>query len=271
MDVPPALRRNHRARVEFDYIYRPDGLLSYLTLRAVRRAGDRFATTEVLASFADRIRSEIYRNIRRQMVGWSDHRIRRMLRVSLFMYNADNEGRTNARRDIGLLGINGETLGELFEQATGAGSNRDLSIYDVTWKVWINPASVIEGATQIQTTPEQDDDVDKMNTAGVIKYMKLKDDDGTVGCAAHAIAIGLDRKEKPGRKKRHTDIKFTEFCKTLQEALCFEDPKYATVFELQKFVYLYPSYRLVILQTAIHTPIIYTGIYHLTRSRVYSQ
>ena len=258
--VEPASRRNHQARVSLDYVMRPDGLISYVTLRPVRRAGDRFATAAIFRSFAARLRSEIYRNVRQQMVGWTDHRIRRMVRVSLFMYNSSNEGRTNARVDINLMGINEDTLVEMFENATAAGSNTDLDIYDIEWKVWLNPASVIEGSSQIETTKEQDEDADKMNTAGVIKYMKLKNDDGTVGCAAHAIAIGIDRKENPERQKRHTDIKFTEFCKTLQDSLGFEDPKYATVFELQKFVYVYPIYRLVILRTAIHTPIIYIGL-----------
>lgn len=262
MEIPAASRRNHQARIELDYVIRPDGLISYVTLRPVRRAGDRFATAAVFRSFAARLRSEVYRNIRRQMVGWTDYRIRRMVRVSLFMYNANNEGRTSSRIDLNLMGINEETLVDMFENATGAGSNPDLDVYDVVWKVWINPASVIEGASQIETTPEQDAETDKsMNTAGIVKYMKLKNDDGTVGCAAHAIAIGVDIKENPGRMKRHTDIKFTEFCKTLQDAMGFEDPKYATVFELKKFVYLYPSYRLVVLRTAIHTPIIYMGNY----------
>lgn len=269
-DVQPAQRSNHHARVELDYVMRPDGLLSYVTLRPVRRAGDRFATAAIFRSFASRLRSEIYRNVRRQ-TEWTDHRIRRMVRVSIFMYNSNNEGRTSARVDIDLMGVNEDTLVEMFENATAAGSNTDLDIYDVEWKVWLNPASVIEGASQIETTPAQDADVDKENAAGVIKYMKLKNDDGTIGCAAHSLAIGIDRKENPGRQKRHTDLKFTEFCKTLQESLGFEDPKYATVFELQKFVYLYPSYRLVVLRTAIHTPIIYTGISKLTRSRIHVQ
>lgn len=269
--VQPASRNNHQARVALDYVMRPDGLISYVTLRPVRRAGDRFATVAIFRSFAARLRSEIYRNVRQQMVGWTDHRIRQMVRVSLFMYNSSNEGRTNARVDLYLMGVNEDALVEMFENATAAGSNTDLDIYDVEWKVWLNPASVIEGSSQIETTKEQDEDPDKMNIAGVIKYMKLKNDDGTVGCAAHAIAIGIDRKENPGRQKRHTDIKFTEFCKTLQDSLGFEDPKYATVFELQKFVYVYPIYRLVILQTAIHTPIIYTGMILLTRSRIHTR
>ena len=266
MDIPAAARRNHQARVELDFLYRPDGLLSYVTLRPVRRAGDRYANPSILKSFAKRLRSEIYRNVRAQMPGWTDFRIRQRLRVSMFMLNSNDEGRTNARRDIRLMDINEHTAMEMYEEATAEGSNPNLDIYQITWKIWINPASLIEGATQIETTPEQDADIDNVNTAGVVKYMKLKHDDGSVGCAAHSLAIGIDLKEKPGRYRRHLDSTFTEFCKTLQDSMGFDDPKFATVFELKKFVYLYPHYRLAILRAAIHVPIIYTGINQLTRT-----
>lgn len=266
MEIPAAARRNFQARVELDHIYRADGLLSYVTLRPIRRAGDRFQTPAILASFARRLRSEIYRNIRQQMPGWTDHRIRTTVRVSIFMFSRDDENGVAANeQDFFLPGVDEFTLMNLFERASGQGSNPLLTIYDVVWKVWINPATVVEGATQIETTPEQDADTEKMNTAGVVKYMKLKHDDGTIGCAAHALAIGLDLKERPGRKNRHLDIKFTQFCKTLQESMGFSDPKFATIFELKKFVGVYRHYRLVVLQTAIHMPTIYIGMIKLTR------
>lgn len=269
MEIPAAARRNYQARVELDRVYRADGLLSYITLRPVRRAGDRFQTPAVLRSFAKRLRSEIYANVRQQVPGWTDYRIRTTLRVSIFMYNRDDEGGVAANQQDTLIGnVEENTFMYLFELASGQGSNRNLGIYDVIWKVWINPASVVEGATQIETTPEQDADTEKMNTAGVVKYMKLKHDDGSIGCAAHALAIGLDLKERPGRKNRHLDIKFTQFCKTLQESMGFNDPKFATIFELKKFVSVYKHYRLVILQTAIHTPTIYIGMIKLTRCRI---
>lgn len=268
MDIPAANRRNHQARVVLDHAYRPDGMINYVTIRPVRRAGERFATVAVFKSFAKRLRSEVYRNVRQHMRGWTDHRIRQQLRLSLMMYNRNNEGRTTTWNDLKMSDIHGDTMLSMFEKATAEGSNTDLDIYDVEWKIWINPASLIEGATQIETTMEQDEEHEKMNTAGVVKYMKLKHDDGTVGCAAHALAIGIDLKEKPGRKNRHLDVKFTEFCKTLQESLNFDEPKFATVFELKRFVYLYKHYRLVVLRAAIHTPIIYEGNPTLTRSRV---
>lgn len=269
MEIPAAARNNNQARVELDHVYRADGLLSYVTLRPVQRAGDRFQTVSIFKAFAKRLRSEVYRNIRQQVPGWTDYRIRTNLRVSIFMYNRDDEGGVAANQQDTQIGqINEHTFMYLFEQASGQGSNRNLTIYDVIWKVWINPASVVEGATQIQTTPEQDADTEKMNTAGVVKYMKLKHDDGTIGCAAHALAIGIDIKENPGRQKRHLDIKFTQFCRTLQDSLGFNEPKFATIFELKRFVSVYKHYRLVILQTAIHTPTIYIGKDKLTRSRV---
>lgn len=260
MDLPAAARANHHARVELDSVFRDDGLLSFVTLRPVRRAGDRFATVAIFDSFARRLRSEVYRNIRAQRPGWTDHRIRQRLRVSIFMFNGNNEGRTTNFDDVRLPFVNGDIFLDMFDRATAEGSNVDLDIYDVAWKVWVNPASLIEGATQVETIDEEDDE--KMNTAGRVKYMRLKNDDGSIGCAAHALAIGLDlRKRSKATTKRHKDARFTAFCKELQTSLGFEDPKYATVFEMQKFIELYPEYRLVILQTAVHTPIIYTGFF----------
>jgi hypothetical protein len=259
MEVPAANRRNHQARTELDHVYRPDGTLEYVGVRLVRRAGERFANVSVFESFAKKMRSEVYRNIRIQLPGWTDYRIRQRLRMSLIMYNRNNEGRTTTYNHLKMSDIHGDTMLDMFERATQEGSETELDVYDVEWKVWVNPASLIEGATQIETTPEQDADAEKMNTAGIVKYMKLKHDDGSIGCAAHAIAIGIDMKERPGRKSRHLDPKFTEFCKTLQESMSFDDPKFATVFELKKFVQVYKHYRLVILRAAIHTPIIYLG------------
>lgn len=259
MDIPAASRRNFQAVVEVDRVTRADGLLTYVTLRPIRRAGDRFLTPAILDSFARRMRSEVYRNIRNQMPQWSDYRIRSQLRLSIFMYNRNNEGRTAAEQDLPMSGITGDTFLQIYEDATAQGSNPDLSIYDIEWKIWINPASLIEGSAQTEHTADEEKDSDKSNVAGVVNFMKLYKDDGAIGCAAHALAIGIDIKERPARKRRHRDMKFTEFCQTLQDRLGFEDAKHATVFELQKFVLLYPSYRLVIARTSITTPFIYEG------------
>ena len=264
----PPLRPNNRATVEVDRIYDATGLLTYITLRPIRRAGDRYANLAIFNAFASRLRSDIYRNVRAQRPGWSDVRIRNQLRVSIFMTNWTNLGQSSVEEDVQITNINGHTFVDMFERATANGSNPTLDIYDVMWKVWINPASLIEGGEDNDPKPEPEDFEKK---SGIVKNTKLFKDDGTVGCAAHALAVGLDLKNVDRKTRRDRDGRFTQFCKDLQDKLEFEFPKRATIFELQKFVRLYPDYRLVVIQTVFTNPFIIKGIYQLTRSRVYPQ
>ena len=259
----PPLNRDDLPLVEVDRLYYGDGLLEYITIRPIRRAGDRVANIDILAAFAERLSTDIYANVRAQRPGWSDERILHQLRISIFMTNWTNLGQSAVQEDEPISFLTGDLFVDMFQRATANGSNPTLSIYDVIWRVWINPASLMEGGEDKDAEAEP---ADFEKISGIVKNVRLFKDDGTIGCAAHSLAIGLDLINGERKTRRERDIRFTQFCKELQDKLAFEFPKRVTIFELQKFVRIYPTHRLVVMQTVFTNPFIMKGITKLTRS-----
>lgn len=244
--VLPALR-GRQTTVAIDAEFNALGI-SMITIRPIRRAGDRFTDISVLNKIAKTMKSEIYRHVRPQVPNWTDPRIRAKLRFNILMYNWNNLDNATINNDMRLSYMKGTTLEQMFERATANGSNANLDLYDVIWKVWINPASLQEGGGKAETWMK-----------GLVQSLKLRDDPGNIGCAALSIGTLIEIKNPRSKTRRDRDPIFTDRLITLQRDLNFEDPQRATVFELKKFVELYPTYRICIVQHLFTTPIVYTG------------
>jgi len=261
MNILPATGPTNRAITEIDRVYNTDGLLTYLTIRPIRRAGDEIQNISIFDAYAVELANQIYRAVRVIKPDWSDARILQQLRVSVFMTNWNNLGQSATEVGATLGFLTGENFLQMFTNATGNGSNPDLDIYDLMWRVWINPATLHEGGEDKEATENIITEKDQI--AGIVKNYRLINDDGSIGCGAHSLAIGLDLKI-PGRKtRRNRDGKFTTFCLDLQNKMGFEYAKRATIFEMQEFVKIYPTYRLVIMQTVFTNPFITTGLEYI--------
>lgn len=245
-DLLPALPRR-QATVAIDIENNGFGL-HMITLRLVRRAAERFSDISILNLIARRLKSELYRNLRRQLQGWTDQRIRRQLRFSIFMSNWNNLNNAGVSHDTQLSDLTGAFLEEMFERATAEGSNPDLEMYDLVWRVWVNPASIREGGAPSDFW-----------LPGLVKTHQLKNDPGNIGCATLALAIGYDARIPFARSPPYRSLKFTYFCVDLQTQMQFEDPSRATVFELSRFVELYKNFRVCIIENLFQLPTIYTG------------
>lgn len=243
-------RENSRSLVEFDRAY-SNGVLQMITLRPIRRAGNRYSDISILGRYATQIRTEIYRALRTR--GLSDPQIRSRASLSVFMYNWNNEGNSNARNNVTMTQLNGKLFLDMFEEATASGSNADLDLYDVVWKVWINPASITSAGAG-----------DESRKQGVYKFSwRLKPsgeiDTKKLGCAAKVLALGMERKESKYTIDLRRSTGFTEDVYKLQQELNFNEPLDVTVLELAKFVDLYPKYRLAIFCAVHINPTIYVG------------
>jgi len=262
--VPEALRANSRATVQLDHEY-ANGRLAYVTLRPMRQAGRRFQTVDIFRNFADRLRTEIYRDLR--PAGLADHAIRNRARVSVFMNNWNNPGNNARRQNILVRELNNDLFTDMFEDALANGSNPDLDIYDVIWKVWINPAS-IQGAG----SKEQEE-----KHMGLYSFdWELKDCKGVpkemIGCAAKVLGFGYEKKEKTLGSNLIRRPKLTENLYKLQQELGFYDALDVTVCELENFVKVKPNYRVVIVVSLQLRATIYTGtILIKSRSNLYVQ
>lgn len=259
-NVPPAARNNYLARFVFDNEIlgtRPHTV----SLRPIRQAGGNYDDQRVLAEFARAMNREIRRLLRIHLPTWTTAQINQNVQGRLIMANWDNEGHANVE-DVTLTEINEETFLRMFEEATANGSNPDLSIYDVTWKYFIIPNTLLLGGSfgAFHNT---------LNYKGINNWDKKLITAGTIthqdiGCASLAIAIGMDDKIKNPvfktnkTKSRFKSKQFTKYCHELQEEL--ELGKICTPNQLSIFPFMYPEWRLVIFYTVFTRPTIYIGI-----------
>jgi len=253
--ILPPQRSNNRSTVELDRVYR-NNMIYTITLRPIRRAGDRYSNVAILSRYAIQLRTEIYRSLRQN---YSDQQIRRRVRLSLFMHNWNNEGNTNVENGLNIQELNGQTMVSMFEEATANGSNADIDIYDVIWKVWINPASLNSSGSTLTEAKEQglyqfNWKLKPFEIAGV------KVDVNKYGCAAKVLALGMEKKENQFEKNLPRSKDFTRSVHNLQRDLRFEDPRDVTVLELSKFVDLHPTYRIAICSSVKLQADIYQGL-----------
>lgn len=246
-----APRNNSRAVVQLDHEY-ANGRLSYVTLRPVRQAGRNQANINIFGHFASRLRTEIYSDLR--PAGIADRTIRNRVRISVFMNNWINPGNQARRQNILVRDLNDDLLSDMFEDALANGSQPDLDIYDLIWKVWINPASVEVGGSR------EKEDIHPGLFSFVTELRAVKGvDKDMIGCAAKVLGVGYEKKEKILGRDYTRQPKFTKALHDLQEELEFYDPLDVSVYELGSFVKVRTNYRVVVIVSAEMQATIYTG------------
>jgi hypothetical protein len=217
-----------------------------ITIRPIRKAHESFTDLQIFAKYVRFLRTRIYRRAREIAPGISDAEIRRRVLVDVFMYNWNNTGNTNARRQLPLADFNSELFLEIFEDSQANGSSPDLDIYDIVWKVWINPNTLQIGSSTKSMA----------ETQGLFAMNEYPQN----GCAAKALAVGVAKKtNKFGKKSLRNYKPFGDFLSLLETRLAFVDPKNVSIEELKKFVKLYPTYRLAVLTVQTLKPTIYEG------------
>jgi hypothetical protein len=224
-----------------------------VTLIPRRLIGDDYPP-EILFSFASELRLQVLDSVdlwfRRNNYVLDPTRIQ----GALMMYNHENVEHTYLDH-LSLNDLNGETFINMFERATGNGSNPDLLIRDVDWRFWINPASIqFGGSSNFKNKDELEGISGWDKKLKKIPGYNLAD----LGCATQALAYGIDLVEKK-YLNRFKNNDFTKFNFDLQHQLAFPNPMAVTVLDMQKIVELYPEYRLVILSEVSLVPHIYNG------------
>jgi len=228
-----------------------NGMVSMITLRPIRQINRMDVPITLVTNFATEIRTLLYISLR--TLGYSDLQISNRTRISIFMYNWNNDGNTNARTNVSISALNGDTFMEMFEEATATGSNPLLDLFDVVWKVWLNPNSVNAAGSNAKES--------KVPGLYAFNWTPAKHASVVVsrlGCAAKVLMYGKSKKEdryaQPTREKS-----FTKDIYDLQTKMKFHDPLDVTVIELYEFVLLYPNYRVAIYSLVSVQPTIYTG------------
>ncbi len=147
MDLPRALRANNNVRVVFDIQHaglRP----SVITIRPIQQPGVNVDDLRTFNFLANGLRLRIIRELNTAL-GWNQIQIRNQIRGSLIMANRLNPDHTATLNNIRVGDINAGILLQAFEVATANGSNPDLSLSDVEWRYWINPATFQVGGSKV--------------------------------------------------------------------------------------------------------------------------
>lgn len=219
----------------------------YASFRPIRRANDSLNfPLIVMGAYAVEMRRFVLRQARAIAPTLNNRQIKERVKMSVFMYNWDNHPNTNAMKNISFEDLTGSTLLKLFEEALAANSQPDLDMYDIVWKLWLNRNSLTTGASN-KTKAEQ---------VGLFVMNEYKE----IGCASKALAIGVVKKENIfAGKGLRTYKPFHRFLTDMENKLKFIDPKNVAITEFEKFVELYPTYRVVILTATTTKPTIFCG------------
>lgn len=192
-ELPPALNPTSRVLLAFDDEVN-NNVPILTTLTPIRRAGDIYNPTQIFDQMASVFRTHVYVLVRRANPTWTQTQIDARIRGTLIMFNRNNDGHTNAAQDIPINEITGQTLEDLFNTTTNE-SNPDLSIYDVGWKYFINPNSMIVGGSRSFTNRNGVKGIEMWDKK-LKKTRNIEDPSGTIGCAAFALALGYDKLTK---------------------------------------------------------------------------
>jgi hypothetical protein len=225
-----------------------------IIVRPIRRAGARFFDDQLNAfeRMATVLRRSVLQAVRPYFLNLNDNQIKQRVRGNLIMQNFGN-GR--AIRDSTTLNrIDEFAFEELFQRPITAGSNPDLSIYDVYWSFWINPASYIIGGNQT-FKPGKLKGINNWNK----KPIRHEDE---IGCAALAVcdAIEYDRKRYTKQHPWYTVVKFAKWVMEVQKELDFVNPLAVSIEEMKNVVQVFPEYQLnIFFNTHIARGISFTG------------
>jgi len=121
-----------------------DGHPDTITITPTARGGIMISEARVFTQVGDALRAAIYQELRPYRQLWTNNNLRRNVTGILQMNNIDDSRHAHTE-DIEVSNINFEAIQEIFFKATGAGSNPDLTIYNVEFTYWINPLSFDTG------------------------------------------------------------------------------------------------------------------------------
>lgn len=135
----------------------------------------------------------------------------------VFMKNIDDSSqKASTERSLKLSEITSKLLLDLFARATNSGSNPDLRLSSVYWRIYINPLVFERGASDEEDIKHKG--LFRPFTPTECFPYNLKE----LGCAAISISLGLKKKET--KRNYFTSKKFTRFIFETQEKLSFKDP-----------------------------------------------
>lgn len=256
-ELPTVRRQNYRAHVIFDNVTEPRP--TSIFMRPSLRAGNNYDNPAILRYFGELFKREVHRVLRNYLPTWTLGQ-RRAVTGELFMRNWNNEGQA-ANQRISVAQLNGNLFLEMFEQASAAGSNPDLNIYDVDWLFYIDPNSLQRGgmSATFKNVKKLRGILNWDSRLKTTKELSHKD----VGCLALALARGMQkvlREEKYLKNKNHSlfasDL-FTQYCYDLQKRACLD--KLSTIQDVEKFTSVYQEWRVCIITNMYENPEIYTG------------
>ncbi len=223
----------------------PEGRPEMVTITPTRRGGSNVTETQIFETIADALRSMVTLNLIPYRHLWTRSNVSRSVTGILVMTNL-SDSRNAHTEDLTVQDITTEMIGEIFHRASGAGSNPNLSIYNVEFAYWINPLSFQTGRGESKT----------IRTDGVWKpTLKTPSMEGytNLNCAAAAIAFLLGKeglygdvfKDKVGQKRELK--KWCRITADLMHLLQWEEE--ISVAQVGDFVKVFQDYRIVVVNS----------------------
>jgi hypothetical protein len=211
-----------------------------VTIRPIRTGGTNASIPQVIMAIGNKLQTEVLRVINRYNFWTRQQSLDRV--IGLLQMQNIGDARHMQTKNVLLADLNEDNCIEIFEIATGSGSNPDLDVYETEWMYYINPNSLGVGAAKEWTNDE--------NYKGLSPYI-WKDSD--VGCGIVEWTNGFIRKTKPawlkhGFQKGKNAALFKEMCRSTNR-IFGDGQRTMTTFQLTQIVDLpeYLEWRIVIL------------------------
>jgi hypothetical protein len=155
---------------------------------------------------------------------------------------------------VRLAEINGEKLNDIMMQALGSGSGINITVYDVEWRFFINPASILVGGGKFNNPG---------NLRGIPNWdFSPKCGLGALGCASVAFTVGLIHIDPQYESMKHNikrSVALGELCWDIQEKCGFENPYEVAIQDFASFVRIYKTFRVVVISSAFLQGQIFEG------------
>ena len=233
-----------------------DGHPDTITITPTARGGIMISEARVFTQVGDALRAAIYQELRPYRQLWTNNNLRRNVTGILQMNNIDDSRHAHTE-DIEVSNINFEAIQEIFFKATGAGSNPDLTIYNVEFTYWINPLSFDTGRGKSWSLFTQGIIVINIGiihqTLNVPKVANDPRCTRIVNCAASSIVFILAREgyygttfqTKIGQKREMKNW----YLRSIDLMDKFNWKEDVLVSQIPEFVKHFPKYRIVIVNT----------------------
>ena len=212
------------------------------TIRPIRTGGTNAEIPQVMMAIGNKLQREILRAVLNYNI-WTADQAKQRITGFLQMQNIGDD-RSMQTQNVRLWEVDSDKCLEIFEIATGQGSNPNLDIYETEWMYYITPSSLVVGAAKEWTNEENFDG---------LKQYKWKNAD--VGCGIIEWTNGFIRKTKPDWVKKGFEYgsngdKFKSICRETNK-IFGDGNRTMTTQQLIQIVDLpeYMEWRIVILYT----------------------